>query len=130
MKTCLNCQKEYQHKREASKFCSDRCRVAYNRKHPKQTVSPVQMQVLYNSMLELVGKIGAPSENVHVAPKQALAAPISRPVAGMSAEAIMHKYVEDRREINDEGQYMDWIGRLNNDARLTQKQKELVKSTR
>lgn len=33
MKACLNCEKEYQHKRESSKFCSDKCRVMYNRKN-------------------------------------------------------------------------------------------------
>jgi hypothetical protein len=54
MKICLNCQKEYQNKREASKYCSDKCRVAYNRKHPQNSVSKTQVQVLYNEMLEMV----------------------------------------------------------------------------
>jgi hypothetical protein len=65
MKACLNCQKEYENKREASKFCSDKCRVAYNRKHPKNSISKVQMQVLYNQVLELIGSIpSAPFEGI------------------------------------------------------------------
>lgn len=56
MKQCLNCQKEFEYKREAAKFCSDRCRVQYNRKHPKEGVTKVQMQVLYNEVLDLIQK--------------------------------------------------------------------------
>lgn len=61
MKTCLSCGKEYVNKRETSKFCSDKCRVSYNRKNPKTVVTKFQMQVLYNSMLELVDKMGTES---------------------------------------------------------------------
>jgi hypothetical protein len=32
MNKCINCNKEYEAKRTSSKFCSDRCRIAYNRK--------------------------------------------------------------------------------------------------
>lgn len=59
MKACLNCQKSYQSKRDTSKFCSDKCRVAYNRKHPQAGVSKFQMQVLYNNILAAVDSINA-----------------------------------------------------------------------
>jgi hypothetical protein len=56
MKQCLNCKKEFEYKRDSAKFCSDKCRAAYNRTHPQQMVSKVQLQVLYNEMLELIKK--------------------------------------------------------------------------
>jgi hypothetical protein len=56
MKNCLKCNKEFEPKKNTAKFCSTSCRVMYNRKHSKQSVTPVQMQVLYNSMLELIEK--------------------------------------------------------------------------
>lgn len=59
MKQCLNCQTEFQYKRGAAKFCSNKCRAAYNRAHPKQSVTPIQMQVLYNSVLEAINQINA-----------------------------------------------------------------------
>jgi hypothetical protein len=59
MKECLECKKLYEFKREASKFCSDKCRVKWNRHHPKETdtVSKMELKVLYNAMLDMVGKI-------------------------------------------------------------------------
>ena len=57
MKNCLNCEKEFKNQREAAKFCSAKCRVMWNRKNPSNGVSKVQMQVLYNSLMEAVGKL-------------------------------------------------------------------------
>ena len=70
MKTCLNCQKEFGYKREAAKFCSDKCRVTYNRANPKERVTKTQMQALYNLMMDKLGQIEfAPSQAVYDAPK-------------------------------------------------------------
>jgi hypothetical protein len=58
MKECLQCKKEFDAKRDSAKYCSDNCRVKWNRKNAvKKDISPVQLQVLYNSLLEMVGKI-------------------------------------------------------------------------
>lgn len=59
MKLCAYCQKEYANKRDTSRFCSDKCRVAYNRKNPKKgdAITPVQMQVLYNSIMGAIRAI-------------------------------------------------------------------------
>lgn len=60
MKECLNCKKGFEQKKETKKFCSDSCRVMWNRKHGKKgAIKPIQMQVLYNSILEAVGKINS-----------------------------------------------------------------------
>lgn len=61
MRECLNCKKEYQHKREASKFCSGKCRVKYNRDHPQDKVTKVQMQVLYNMALSALEQLNSDS---------------------------------------------------------------------
>lgn len=58
MKVCLQCDKDISARRETAKFCSDNCKVKWNRKNGKANVSKVQMQVLYNQILEVVGKIG------------------------------------------------------------------------
>jgi hypothetical protein len=54
MKRCLHCDKEFEYKRSAAKFCSDKCRAAYNRAHPEQVVTKIQVQVLYNEMLDMI----------------------------------------------------------------------------
>jgi len=129
MKTCLNCKKEYQHKREASKFCSDKCRVAYNRKHPRQAVSTVQMQVLYNAVLELLGNAGKIQQTAPIAPKTTYQAAASRATSQISTQDLMRKYVEERRDFTCEEEYREWLRRLQDDNRLTNKQKELIINT-
>jgi len=57
MKECMNCKNEFEAKRPHAKFCSDKCRVAYNRAHPQQAVTKLQMQLLYNEMLDLARKM-------------------------------------------------------------------------
>lgn len=54
---CLNCEKEFTAKRETAKYCSTNCRVKWHKKHgSKKGVSEIQVQVLYNSMLEMFSK--------------------------------------------------------------------------
>lgn len=57
MNKCLKCQKEYEPKRSTSKFCSDSCRSAFHRDSPATKVTKLQMQSLYNAVLEAVEKI-------------------------------------------------------------------------
>lgn len=133
MKPCLNCQKGFEPKREHAKFCSDKCRVMYNRKYPAQNVSKWQMQALYNEIRELVSKINysAPKEtydaprttNIKDEPNQYI------PTPKVAAEAIMRKYAADKIEITCEEEYLSWLERLNNDNRLTDRQKQLITST-
>lgn len=56
MKECVNCKNAFEPKRPHGKFCSDKCRVAYNRSNPSQVVTKMQVQVLYNEMLDLIKK--------------------------------------------------------------------------
>jgi len=45
---CIQCNKEFEAKRETAKFCSDKCKMQWHRKHPKKTVTKFDIQVLYN----------------------------------------------------------------------------------
>lgn len=55
---CLNCQKEFEPKRkDTAKFCSATCRVQYNRVNPKDKVTKVQMQVLYNMAMSALEEL-------------------------------------------------------------------------
>lgn len=107
----------------------------YNRKHPKQSITPVQMQVLYNSILEAVNQIsnknGQPEAIAVVSqPQPTISAQSHKVVPKVAAEAIMRKYIEDRRCCSGEDEYMTWLEKLQNDPRLTDEQKEEIKTTR
>jgi len=63
-RNCDTCGDEYEYRRKTSRFCSDKCRMAFGRENPKpeSQVSKVQMQVLYNAVLDLVSNVNfAPS---------------------------------------------------------------------
>ena len=38
LRTCHNCKTKYEHTRSTSRFCSARCRVAWNRKRKRRSV--------------------------------------------------------------------------------------------
>lgn len=61
-KECLNCQKEYQSERAKSKFCSNNCRVKWHRSNSpvqkEKNITKFQLQVLYNSIKDLIDKAG------------------------------------------------------------------------
>jgi predicted nucleic acid-binding Zn ribbon protein len=58
MKECLYCKEPFEAKTDRRKFCSDSCRVMYNRKHGRQDqIKPFQVQALYNEMMEALAKL-------------------------------------------------------------------------
>lgn len=133
MNQCLHCKKEYEAKRAHSKFCSTSCRVMYNRKHPAGSLSKVQVQALYNQMMEFMA-IGQKQYNGPKLPDNFKAdEPVLKPgpvVPKVAADAIMRKYVEDRRDCGSQEEYVSWVEKLETDERLSTRQKELVKNTR
>lgn len=54
---CLKCEKEYQPKKETSKFCSTSCRVMWGRKNKSTVSQSVQMKVLVNTILDKLDKV-------------------------------------------------------------------------
>ena len=62
MKECLNekCKKEFENKKDTAKFCSTSCRVIWHRKNkgnPKGLTEKQKLDVLYNSILEMVTSV-------------------------------------------------------------------------
>lgn len=137
MKNCLNCNTEFRPKREHAKFCSDKCRVAYNRNHPAGSVTKTQLQVLYNAFLEAIGKIQYSDQKIaYDSPKkpaiQDEPLKIVQPKPALprvAIEAIKRKYVEDRRECTCDEEFIAWFEKLESDERLNQRDKNEVKNT-
>lgn len=57
MKSCLHCKKIFTPKREAGKFCSDKCRVTWNRVHGKAKKDDSKLDLLIKAVSELRNKI-------------------------------------------------------------------------
>jgi len=135
MKQCMNCKTDFEFKRDSAKFCSDKCRAAYNRAHPQQMVTKLQMQSLYNAVLEAVEKIQfAAPLNEYDGPKsppttQDEPLKYARHIPKVAVDAIMRKYAEDRQECSGKEEYVTWLKRLEDDDRLSDEQKETVKKS-
>lgn len=67
-KKCLYCQKDFVAKKETKKYCSESCKVMFNRKNVvKDAIKPLQVQVLYNAMLEMLQNGGnVPTQNTEM----------------------------------------------------------------
>jgi hypothetical protein len=57
MKECLYCKKEFEGKKPTRKFCSDSCRVMYNRKFGGKALKDWQAKSIYNSIIEGIEKL-------------------------------------------------------------------------
>jgi endogenous inhibitor of DNA gyrase (YacG/DUF329 family) len=51
MKECLNCKKEFQERRSTARFCSNKCRSAFNRGASGNKITKMQMQEMYNAIM-------------------------------------------------------------------------------
>lgn len=132
MRECLHCAKElYEPKKTTKKFCKDSCRVMYHRKHGKvDTVKPMQMQVMYNAILEAITKIGQlnnlpPSSVGVVSFNQGSSVDLKK----LKRRKTVEEYVLEKREINCDEDYVIWLDELMNDSFLTARQKQLAKSS-
>jgi len=145
MSKCLWCDKDFESKSGKAKFCSTSHRVMYHRKYGKKKgVTETQMQVLYNAMLDMVGKINfqtpAPAayDGAKLPKNFVDDEPLSfdklrqktvqtKPIVNI--QLLMAKYWEDKRECSNIEDYAAWLGRLESDDRLTEKQREILKTT-
>lgn len=155
---CFNCGSAFEAKRSSAKFCSDNCRVKWNNRPEQERENPLdrvkQLQGELESarseikLLQDVNKrmsreiermqaqkeLRPPSAYLDpsgVPPIQQGPPPISlpKPLPKVAVDAIMHKYVEDRHEITCREEFKVWLNRLEEDERLSSRQKELVKQT-
>jgi hypothetical protein len=138
---CLQekCDKEFESKTGRRKFCSDSCKMKYFRKHGKKgIVTPMQMQVLYNSVLEMVGKINyGVVPTILDAPKTySQSGSISRSTfehtdvkqpftARVSVEKTFDQFKEAKRECENEEDWEKIKAEIENST-LTTKQKNLL----
>jgi len=121
MKGCLNCQKEYENKREASKFCSTKCRVMYNRKFPKKKdgVSKTQLQVIYNAILEKVGELKAAPQTFSIKPQMPV-------VQHISQAKTFTQYNQAKIDCQSEEEWVGLAHEIENDQFLPRKQKNIL----
>lgn len=129
---CLNCSKEFHPKKETRKYCSDSCRVMYNRKHGKKNpITKGQLQVVYNAILELLADGGKDLPKDYLNPKKVavlkpdgnieplnLSKPPSQQVFQMHMNKISKLVFSDERE--------DYVPIIQSDDNLSEKQKGLL----
>lgn len=130
LKICLYCQKPYEAKRRSSKYCSDSCRVGFFNKNkkgnPDQPINVLQLQVLYNSLLEAIGnmpKNEIKNQTIFISDKKETEKTkfkIKRSPIG---------WVELRRDCQNIEQYNEWEDDLKNDIYLTELEKKQIKAT-
>ena len=135
MKQCLECKSDFDSKSANSKFCSVKCRVKHHRKTSvgKNGISVTQLQVIYNSILELVS-----NRNVEL-PKSLQAAIITSlpsndimfPFKETNVVKTPEEWVEEKREVpdGDIDAYKVWFDKLEACAYLTKHQKQQIKIT-
>lgn len=128
MRECLKCKKSIEDKNESAKFCSTSCRVMYHRKHGKtKAISTVQVQVLYNSILDMVEKIGGKSilEPTHLfVPKNEHIA-----VAYQAPIRSFEYYRAAKKEIENEEDWLKMKNEIEQAPNLTPKQRNLLLTT-
>ena len=129
---CLNCPNEFEPKRkDVAKYCSVKCRVQYGRKNPGNSVTKVQMQVLYNSMMEAIGKIVViPTKEVYDSPP--LKITYDEPPKYQPARTTLKSfdwYRLAKKDIEDEDDWQKMKTEIEEAPNLTQKQKNLLLTT-
>lgn len=128
MRECLNCKAQYEFKREASKFCSPKCRVQYNRKHPKQTLTKLQIQVLYNQLSDALDKINSGAFLTPVKPQTSPPQPnpYFQPQSQNKPRISFEEYVEKKRECETEEDWVAVKAKILGDPNLSSRQKEML----
>ncbi len=142
MAKCLYCESEYKAKKSTSRYCSDSCRVMYNRKNkktkPTEGVTKAQMQVLYNQMLELAANLNDKVTIQRVNPmteKEAVAMHNHmHPNQHTSLFEIKGKsfdqYEQEKLECELPEQWASLSKQISNDPHLNQKQKNYLLNKR
>lgn len=131
MKECLHCKNRYESSKDFSKFCSTKCRVAYNRKNPKQSLNKVQVQVLYNAIMERLGQIEyKPTTGASFDGKKNI--PNDDPLTFQAPKIALKSfdyYRMAKKELNDEEDWLKMKIEIQKATHLTEKQKNLLLTT-
>jgi hypothetical protein len=128
MKECLQCQKHFEAKRDSAKYCSDKCRVQWNRLNPKpgNTVSKIQIQALYNLMMDKLGTVGSIQPQISPFIGKAL---VDEPLSfDTLKEAAIRKvsrydfYIDKINAVSELSQFQPLVKEIENDKDLTPQQ--------
>jgi hypothetical protein len=135
MKKCLHCDKDFENKKDTTKFCSTSCRVMYHRKNkdkPKGLTPEQRLTVVYNKILDVLSKTVVSGEIKDVVTstvnynQNAITTPtltLNRPFKSVQ------QYISDKREIESEEIYRKFLIEVENDPNLSSKQKQLIKTS-
>ena len=112
MDECLQCKNKFKASTTKMKFCSSSCRLKFHRSKPKKNdlkfISPVQTQVLYNAMFDMMTKLAKSSE----------LGVISQKVADSSTHSFKVQNFNSGGSVD--GVYTDTCkGTVNNEAEMT-----------
>lgn len=127
MGLCLQCNKwvpQTEGKR-AKKFCNDTCRSNYRYAKNKKIKFVKPTPDSFDG-----SKFKANFTADEPLSFDRLRQQIQQPKKQVSPEALMRQYVEERRDCTCQEEFIAWGERLQNDERLSRRQKELVKNTR
>jgi len=114
MKECLECRTEFEPKRDFGKFCSDKCRVKWHRKNPNKgnTLDKVQVQVLYNTMLDLLSSFKYPpsNEKFKESVNPVFKYPITKNYFGQESKITIRRTFENYQQLRKECENEeDWL---------------------
>lgn len=136
MKECLWCKKDFQEKKETAKYCSTSCRVMYNRKNPKDSISRVSMKVMYDLALRALEELknNKPAElpadflnvtKIGIAGQNGIIEPLnfSKPQIALKS---FEQWKGAKHECESEEQWEKIKDGINAAANLSQKQKDLL----
>ena len=145
---CLQCDKEYEAKKDTSKYCSTSCRVMFSRKNKgnKKVEAEksflLQANVALNSLLEMVGKINYGANPV-LGQSDTKSIPLPSDYAEIKNIGIMGsngeitplrkpksvvRYIEERLECGNADEYDYWLSQLESDPYLSDKDKQNAKT--
>lgn len=132
MRECLKCKKSIEGKHESAKFCSTSCRVMYHRKFGNtKAVNPVQVQVLYKAMLDMVDKIqSAPPKEMYDSPP--LKITYDEPPrfsAPRNALKSFEYYRLTKKQIENEEEWLEMAEEIKNATHLSEKQINILLTT-
>jgi hypothetical protein len=144
MKECLKCKADISERHEKAKFCSNSCRVMWNRKN-KGIVKSVQISVLHNEAMEALAEMKKIQSQISfdllmfgqarkdgkplvegITPDTKFSV---EPVKRMALKRTPAHWVELRRDCQTADDYAKWLEDLEADTFLTIREKAQIKQT-
>jgi predicted nucleic acid-binding Zn ribbon protein len=124
-KKCLKCEKVYQPKKTTSKFCSDSCRVMWNRGKEKKQ-KDVSNQVLINTILEKLSKVDfiPIPENGYDGKRFVGNSDEQSKYAAVAEEKTFQQHTIELSDLETEYEYKKKAAEIENAANLNRKQKD------